>query len=176
MAAKTIQKWLLCTNVNILRLSVAYLYVSTNSETWNAILELGSNGSSQTLQTLWVDRYVSGFGSPGGSGLDRWTGLEQNWTIFVVQTRAAGRLPGPVGNTTHFEVHLFIFVCLVLIMFSLALTQWPLCTQIVIDHNAAHCSVSGSSRSASASILIYTLLVCVSPWTSIMWQEKLQLC
>jgi len=50
---------------------------------------------------------------------------------------------------------LYILVCFILIMFSSALNQWTLCTQIVISQDTAHLGAGGSSRSPSANISIY---------------------
>jgi len=50
---------------------------------------------------------------------------------------------------------LFISVCFILIMFSSALNQWTLCSQIVISQDTAHLGAGGSSRSPSANISIY---------------------
>jgi len=55
---------------------------------------------------------------------------------------------------------IIIWVCFILIMCSLALNQWMLCTEIVISQDTWHLSASGSSRSASAIISIYAWLVC----------------
>jgi len=88
------------TNVNILQLTVAYLNATRDSETWNAETEIGTDGSSQSRQTVWVDGYRSGFGPPRGSKSGFWMGLECNRPVFAVQTRTAGRLPGPVADTS----------------------------------------------------------------------------
>jgi hypothetical protein len=50
---------------------------------------------------------------------------------------------------------LYILVCFLLIMFSSALNQWTLCTQIVISQDTAHLGAGGTSSSPSANILIY---------------------
>jgi len=51
---------------------------------------------------------------------------------------------------------LFILVCFILTMFSSALNQWMLCTQIVISQNGAHLDAGGPSRMPSANISINT--------------------
>ena len=50
---------------------------------------------------------------------------------------------------------LYIIVCFILIMFSSALNQWTLCTQIAISEDIADLGAGGSSRSPSADISIY---------------------
>jgi len=54
----------------------------------------------------------------------------------------------------------FILVCFILIMFSLALNQWTLCSQIVIYQDTAYWGTGGSSRLATAHISIYTQSLC----------------
>jgi hypothetical protein len=54
----------------------------------------------------------------------------------------------------------FILVCFILSMFSLALNQCTLCTQIVISQDTAHLGADGSSCSPSANISIYAWSVC----------------
>jgi len=69
-------------------------------ETWNTEPEIGTDMSDQTRRNPRVDGYGSGFGPPkvGRSGF--WPGQEPNRPVFVVQTRAARWLPGPVAITT----------------------------------------------------------------------------
>ena len=69
-------------------------------ETRNAQPEIGTDGSSQTRRNPLVDGYGSGFGLPRVSWSVFWPGLEPNWSVFGVQTRTAGGLPGPVANTS----------------------------------------------------------------------------
>jgi len=76
------------------------MIATTNRKTRKGEPETGTDGSSQTLQNPRVDGYGYGFGPPRSSGSGFWTGLEPNRTVFPVQTRTAGGLPGPVANTT----------------------------------------------------------------------------
>jgi len=69
-------------------------------ETRNTEPEIGTDRSSQTWRNLQDDGYGSEFGPPRVCGSGFWTGLEPNRQIFAVQTQTAGRLPGPVANTT----------------------------------------------------------------------------
>ena len=62
--------------------------------------ETGTDGSSHTQQNPGVDGYAYEFGPARISRSDFWPGLEPNQTIFPVQTRTAGGLPGPIANTT----------------------------------------------------------------------------
>jgi len=71
-----------------------------NSTTRNAKPEIGPDRSSQTRGNPWVAWYGAGFGPQTTSGVRFWTVLEPNWTIFPVQTPTAGRLPGPIANTS----------------------------------------------------------------------------
>ena len=57
------------------------------------------------------------------------------------------------------SVH-FILLCFILIMFSSALNQWTLCTQIVISPDTAHWGAGSSSHLPSASISICAWSVC----------------
>jgi len=68
-------------------------------ETRNAEPEIGTDGSGHTRQNPRVDGYGSAFGPLGVWGSGFWTVLEPNRPIFAVQTRTAGGLPRPVGNT-----------------------------------------------------------------------------
>ena len=69
-------------------------------ETRNAELEIGTDRSSQTRRNPRVDGCGSGFGPPRVCGSGFWTVPEPNRPVFVVQTRTASGLPGPVANTT----------------------------------------------------------------------------
>jgi len=71
-----------------------------NRKTRKGEPETWTDGSSQTRQNPRVEGYGYGFSPPRYSGSGFWTGLELNRTIFPVQTRTAGGLPGPVANTT----------------------------------------------------------------------------
>jgi len=87
------------TKVNILQLSVGYLNVTINRQTWKPKPEIGTEGSSQSWQNPWVDRCGHEFGPPRSHLSGFGTGLDPNRTLFPVQTPIAGRLPGPVANT-----------------------------------------------------------------------------
>jgi hypothetical protein len=87
-------------NVNILRFTVPYLNATIYSETQNTESEIGTNGSSQTLQNQWVERHVSGFGLRRVCRSDFWSGLEPNRPSSAAETLATGRLSGPIANTT----------------------------------------------------------------------------
>jgi len=86
------------TNVIMLRLAVGYLSAALTRRTWWPELVIGTDGSSQMRQNLWVDRYGLVFGLPRRSRLGFCPGMEPILPIFVVQTRSAARLPGPVVN------------------------------------------------------------------------------
>jgi hypothetical protein len=75
-----------------------------NGKTRKGEPETGTDGSSQTRQTPRVDGYGYGFGLPRRSRPGFWTGLEPNQTVFPVQTRTPGGLPGPVANTSSLSV------------------------------------------------------------------------
>jgi len=70
-------------------------------ETHNAQPEIENDGSSWTRRDLRVAGYKSGFGLPIVSGSGCWTGLELNRPVCMVKTQTAGRLPGPVANTSY---------------------------------------------------------------------------
>jgi len=74
--------------------------VTINRKTRKGEPETGTDGSSPTRHNLRVDGYGYGFGPPRSSRSGVWTGLEPNRTVFPVQTRTAGGLPGPVVYTT----------------------------------------------------------------------------
>jgi len=99
-----IRKGQWCAKVNILRLTVGYLNATINRKTRNTELDIGTDGSSQTRQHPRVDRYGFRFGPPRCCWSGVWTVLEQNRTVFPVRTRTAGRLPGPVANTTAYNL------------------------------------------------------------------------
>ena len=77
------------------------MIATINRKTRKGEPETGTDGASQTWQNARVDGYGYGFGPPRNSGSGFWTGLEPNRTIFPVQTKTAGGLPGPVANTTY---------------------------------------------------------------------------
>jgi len=89
-----------CTIVNILGSTVRYLHATINRATLNAKPEFGPDGSSQTRRNPQVDWYGAGIGLPRSRGSSFWTVLDQNRTVFPVQTRTAGRLPRRVANTS----------------------------------------------------------------------------
>jgi len=68
--------------------------------TRNAEPEIGTETSSRIWQNPQLDGCGSRFGPPTVSRSGVWMGLEPNWPIYAVQTPTAGRLPGPVANTT----------------------------------------------------------------------------
>jgi hypothetical protein len=71
-----------------------------NRKTRKGEPETRTDGSSQTRQNTRVDGFGYGFRPPRSSRLGFWTGLEPNRTVFPVQTRTSGGLPGPVDYTT----------------------------------------------------------------------------
>jgi len=77
------------------------MIATINRKTRKGEPETGTYGSSQTRQNPRVDGYGYGFGPPRSSGSGFWKGLEPNRTVFPIQTRTAGGLPGPVANTTY---------------------------------------------------------------------------
>jgi hypothetical protein len=89
------------TDVNIFQLAIEWLSATITRKTRKPEPEIGTNRSSQTPRTRWVDWYGSGFCLRRCSTLGFWTGLEPNWTVLAVGTRSAGGLPGPVANSTH---------------------------------------------------------------------------
>jgi len=72
-----------------------------NGTTRNTELEIGPHWPGRTRRNLRVDASVAGCGLLRSCGLGFWTIVEPNQTVFLVQTRTAGRLPGHVANTTH---------------------------------------------------------------------------
>jgi len=95
----------------MLPLRVGYLNATMNRTTRNADQEIGPDMSSQTRRNPWVGWYECRFGLPRCSGSGFWMGLELNQPVVPVGTRTAGRLPGPVTNTTH-VVPLLLCSCL----------------------------------------------------------------
>jgi len=89
------------TKVNVLRLVVGYPNATIIRKTWKPEPEIETKVSRQTRQNLWADRYRSGFAQPTSCWSGFWTGLVPNWTMLVVQTWTAGKLPGPIGNTSY---------------------------------------------------------------------------
>jgi len=99
-AANTLKKDSDVTIISILLLTVAYLNATNDRKTQNTEPEIQTDGSIKTLQDQQVEGFGSMFGPPSGSTLGFWSGPEQHRPVFVVQTRTAGRLPGPVANTS----------------------------------------------------------------------------
>jgi len=93
--------------VNILQLPVGYLNATINRKTRNAVQEIGTDGSSQSRQNMWIDGDGSGSGLPRSCGSGFRTVLEPNQPIVPVRTRTAGGLPGPVANTILLWTHLW---------------------------------------------------------------------
>ena len=91
--------------VDIVRLTVGYLNATRNRKTRRTEPENGTDGSSQTRQTPGVDGYRSGSGPPARWGFCFRSVLKPNWTVYPVQTRTAGRLPGQVAKTKHILIH-----------------------------------------------------------------------
>jgi len=94
-----IQKGHQRTMVNILQFTVGYFNATINWTTRNVEPEIDPDRSSQTERNQEIDRYGAGFGPWRSSGSGVWIGLDCNPPIFLVQTRVAGRFPGPVANT-----------------------------------------------------------------------------
>ena len=95
-----VQKTRRCTNVHILRWTVAYLNATVNIDTRNSELEIGPAGSCLTYQNHQVDRSGSRFGRPCCSGSGFWIGHTLNWSVIMGQTRTTGRLPGAIVITS----------------------------------------------------------------------------
>jgi len=106
-----ITQWQRYTNVNILRLAIGYLNMTMKRSTWILEPEIETNGSSQTQQNLRVDWHGSGFCPHRCRGLGFCTGLEQNRTIVAVRTVTAGRLPGPIANSSDVAINGHIQSC-----------------------------------------------------------------
>ena len=83
-----------------MHITVTYLTATINRKTRKGEPETGTDRSSQTRQTPQVDGYQHGFGLPRSCGSGLWMVLEPNRTVYLVQTRTAGGLPGPVANTS----------------------------------------------------------------------------
>jgi len=81
-------------------MTVRYLDATINRNARKQEPEIGTNGSSETRQNQWVTGYGYGFGPQRSCGSGFWTVLEPNRTLYPVQTRTAGGLPGPVANTS----------------------------------------------------------------------------
>jgi len=88
------------TMVNILRLPEAFQNATINRTTREAVPQIGTDRSSQTLQNPQVDRYRSEFGQPRSGGSGCWMCVAPNQSIIAVRTRTAGRSAGPVANTS----------------------------------------------------------------------------
>jgi len=69
------------------------------------------------------------FGLPRSHGSGVWTVLEPNHTVFPVQTRTAGGLPGPVATTS---CHVFHFDLLKLTIYS---SRRPTCFHYYLPHH-----------------------------------------
>jgi len=93
-----------CAKDNISQLPVVYPNPTINRKTRNREPEIGTDGSSPIRSNLPFDRYGSRFDPPRhcDSGLSMFLGL--NWTVFPVQTRTAGGLPGLVANINPVDV------------------------------------------------------------------------
>jgi hypothetical protein len=91
-----------CTKVDILHITVTCVTATINRKTRQGKPETGTDWSKQTRQNPQVDGSRYGFGPPGRSGSGFWTVMGPNRTVFPVQTRTAGGLPGPVANTNHY--------------------------------------------------------------------------
>jgi len=85
--------------INNSNLSVGYLNATIKRTTWDVKPEIGPNRCSHTRRNLRVDGFGAGFGPPRHSGAAFWTKREPNWTVFPVQSRTTGGLPGPDANT-----------------------------------------------------------------------------
>ena len=83
-----------------MHITVRYRNATINRNTRKREPEIGPNGSCQNRQNPRVDGYGYVFGPPRSCGLGCWMVLEPNRTVYPVQTRTAGGLPGPVANTT----------------------------------------------------------------------------
>ena len=71
-----------------------------NCQTESADLEIGPDGSRQTLWNLPVAVNGSGIGLPRASRSGFWTAVQPKRPVLPVQTRTPGGLPGPIANTS----------------------------------------------------------------------------
>jgi len=140
-------------------------------DTRNAEWEIGTDGSRQTRRNPQVDGYGSCVAPPreGGSGF--WTGLEPNWPVFLVQTRSAGGLPGPVANT---NLQIALNTCYK----DVTDTWWSKPVHWLSERLSPHCSASDcgcehklelEAGVAWASLLISKIDLWLSPKYRIQW-------
>jgi len=117
-------------------MTVGYLNATINRKTWKLDPEIGTDGSSQTRQNPRVDRYGYGFGPPRSCRSGFWMGLEPNWTVFLVKTRTAGRLPGPIANTSSDGAFVTLFLC-----FDYSIRQFTMTSSINYKRNILYFSI-----------------------------------
>jgi len=84
----------------ILRLTVGYLNATILRKTRNPVLEIGTDRCRKSCWNVQVDGYGYSSRPSRGSRSGLWMGLGPKGSMFVVQTRTAGRLCGPFANTT----------------------------------------------------------------------------
>jgi len=80
-------------------MTLGFVNVSIKRNTRKREPEIGPNGSSQTRQNPQDDGYEYGFGLQQSCGSGLWKVLEQNQSVYPVQTQTVGGLSGPVANT-----------------------------------------------------------------------------
>jgi len=131
-----------CTIVKVLRFTLRYLNPTKNRTTRNAKPDIGPDESAETCPNCRVDGYGAGFGPPGSSGWGSWTVSELNRTVFLVQTRTTGGLPGPIATTRYVGTNVnwlsnwsFTFLA-----FGYLSTQ---CNQSLTESKSSWCNSSG---------------------------------
>jgi len=116
----------------MLQLTIGYLNATITGKTQKAEPDIGTVGSSKTLENPPDYGYRYGFILPRGSGSGYWTGLGPNRTVIVAQTLTAGRSPGPIANTSFYS-SLLTSLSFSLISLSYSTTLSSMCRQSTTD-------------------------------------------
>jgi hypothetical protein len=80
-------------------LAVADLDATINVKPEPQNRRLEPTGLAKPSETRGLTGMGPGLALQESAGRVFWMGLEPNWPVFVVQTRTAGALPGPIANT-----------------------------------------------------------------------------
>ena len=136
----------------------------SDAETWHGNCWLSYSFRCRVFSGLWL-KFRHNWDLQSSTEWAFWilmkptvTSCDSLWMYHSSPGRPQARQISHQSVCTPVRSALYIFVCFILIMFSLTLNQWTQCT--LIYHDTSPLGAGGSSCSGLANIWIYSWSVC----------------